>query len=271
MKLSMLKENKKMNKINNRFRILICFAVSLLGSDSVFGQANPGYMGKKSLVQFDLNGLMGNVIFSGPSLKMNWGVSYEVATKKGFAWNLGYKSVNQEMSKDLIGGEYISLAENDNRGLLHDVNGGYFNYHVDEFRITPRFYSESKGAIAPYGSYSGLDLAFDVLTVSNQNQVTFDGGALTDPTIPTSIAPVYLFAVSYVQGGRRMLTENIGIDFNFGMGYTLYQTTPSNLAILIDDSGTYFYDKEEFFQTIAMKHFSSSRLFHASVGVSYLF
>ena len=267
----MLKGNKIMYKLTTNIKIaLVCFLAALGGIGNAFGQSNPGYMGKKRVIQFDLNGLLGNLIFSGPSLKMNWGVSYEVATQKGFTWNFGYKSVNQEMNSEMIGGEYISLAEDDNRGLLHDVNGGYFNYHVDEFRITPRFYSESKGAIAPYGFYSGLDLAFDVLTVSNQSQVKFDGGALTDPNMPTSIAPVYLFAVSYVQGGRRMLTENIGIDFNFGMGYTLYQTTPSNLAILIDD-GTYFRNKEEFFQTIAMKHFSSSRLFHASVGVSYLF
>lgn len=250
------------------FAFIIFFAASF---GSVFGQSNPGYMGRKNLIQLDINGLMGNVLFSGPAINMNWGLSYEISRSKDFAWSFGYKSINQELNLEMIGEEQIAYIEEDPNfhysGSGHDPLTG-FGYHVDEFKITPKFYNRDKGSIAPYGTYNGFEFALDVLSVNNLNNFKFQG-TLLDSTMPSNIAPVYVFAISYVQGGRRMLTDNIGLDFNFGMGYTIYQSTPVNLINAIE--GMNIYKKDDYFNIVAMKHLSTSRLFHGSVGISYLF
>ena len=86
MKLNMLKGNKIMYKLTTNIRIaLVCFLAAMGGIGNAFGQANPGYMGRKSLVQLDITGLMGNAVFAGPLMNLNFGVSYEFARSKDFA------------------------------------------------------------------------------------------------------------------------------------------------------------------------------------------
>lgn len=261
-----------MYKLTINFKIaLVCFLAALGGIGNVFGQANPGYMGRKSLVQLDITGLMGNAVFAGPLMNLNFGVSYEFARSKDFAWNIGYKKITQQMNPDMVGYEEYDLIETDNNGNreYNGVNSGYLTYSINEFKITPRFYSDGKGAIAPYGSYSGLEIAYDQLSISDVSKIGWRK-PLAEPASLNSIGNVTIIAVSYVQGGRRMLTDQIGLDYSFGMGYTIYQSTPNSLIELVDGGG-YTSDVKDYLQTVAMKHASSSRLFQASVGISYLF
>jgi len=266
MKLNMLKGNKIMYKLTTNIRIALVFFLAALGGiGNAFGQANPGYMGRKSLVQLDISGLMGNAIFAGPLMNLNFGVSYEFARSKDFAWNIGYKRITQQMNPDMVGYEeyrFYETATSENNG----VNSGYLTYNINEFKITPKFYSDGKGAIAPYGSYSGLEIAYDQLSISDVSKI----GWIREPASLNSIGNVTIIAVSYVQGGRRMLTDQIGLDYSFGMGYTIYQSTPNMLLELVDGGG-YTSDVNDYLQTVAMKHASSSRLFQASIGISYLF
>ena len=268
----MLKGNKIMHRLNTNIRIaLVCFLTTLGVVGNAFGQANPGYMGRKSLVQLDITGLMGNAIFEGPLMNLNVGVSYEFAKSKDFAWNIGYKKITQQMNPAMIGIEEYDLYETDNNGNseYNGVASGYLTYSINEFKITPKFYSDGKGSIAPYGGYSGLEIAYDQLSISDLSKIGWRK-PLAEPASLNSIGNVTIIAVSYVQGGRRMLTDQIGLDYNFGMGYTIYQSTPNSLIELVDGGGT-TNDVNDYLQTVAMKHASSSRLFQASVGISYLF
>jgi hypothetical protein len=262
-----------MNKLNTNINItLVCFLAALGGIGNVFGQANPGYMGQKSLVQFDFTGLMGNAVFAGPLMNLNFGVSYEFARSKDFAWNIGYKKITQQMNREMVNDESFALIVYDNNINGYTVNGvgsGYLTYSINEFKITPKFYSDGKGAIAPYGSYSGFEIAYDQLSISDVSHIGWQN-SLVNPNDLLSIDNVTIIAVSYIQGGRRMLTEQIGLDYNFGMGYTIYQSTPNSLIELVDGGGD-TRDVKEYLQTVAMKHASSARLFQASIGVSYLF
>jgi len=268
----MLKGNKIMYKLNTNIKIaMVCFLAAIGGIGNIFGQANPGYMGRKSLVQLDISGLMGNAIFEGPLMNLNFGVSYEFAKSKDFAWNIGYKKITQQMNPNMVEIDKYSLYETDNNGNseYNGVKSGYFTYSINELKITPKFYSDGKGAIAPYGSYKGLEIAYDQLSISDVSKIGWRK-SLVNPASLNSIGNVTIIAVSYVQGGRRMLTDQIGLDYNFGMGYTIYQSTPNSLIELVDGGGS-TGDVKDYLQTVAMKHASSSKLFQASVGISYLF
>ncbi len=276
MKLNMLKGNKIMYRLTINIRIaLVCFLTTLGGVGNTFGQANPGYLGRKSLVQIDITGSMGNLIFEGPIMNLNFGASYEFARAKDFAWNIGYKSINQTMNTFMCLGESFTydIPDPNFPGSTRNtyLTDGNFNYHVDEIKVASKFYSEVKGAIAPYGRYMGLEFTLDRMSFSDFENIKWysNMGASINDTV-SSVAPISIVTLSFISGGRKMLTDQIGLDYNFGMGYTIYQSTPNMLLELVDGESS-SSDKELVFQTMGMKHFSTSKFFQASVGISYLF
>jgi hypothetical protein len=119
--------------------------------------------------------------------------------------------------------------------------------------------------------YSGLELSLGFLNISNADKeqwrqpLSSEEGAKLN-----SIPSVTVFSASYIFGGRRMVTDQIGVDFTLGMGYTLYQTLPGNLLDYVEGD-SYAETIQEFYQYTALKHMSCSKLFQAKLGVSYLF
>jgi len=266
-----------MYRLTKNIRIaLVCFLTTLGGVGNTFGQANPGYLGRKSLVQIDVTGSMGNLIFEGPIMNLNFGASYEFAKSRDFAWNIGYKSINQTMNTLMCRGESFTYNIPDSRFPGSTTNAylenGSFNYHVDEIKVASKFFSEVKGAIAPYGRYLGLEFTLDRMSFGNFENITWnlDGSKRLQNDTVSSVAPISIITLSFIQGGRKMISDQIGLDYSFGMGYTIYQSTPNMLLELIDGENS-SSDKELVFQTMGMKHFSTSKLFQASVGISYLF
>lgn len=247
--------------------LVIVFALSAY--NKIQAQSNPGYLGRTGLVQFDLTGLMGNFIFSGPAIKVNYGFSYEKARDQNFAWNFGYSQTNQSMDYDMIYGEYLTYYNGNtyNNYLANST----FDYSFSEFKVTPKWYSASQGAVSPYGAYNGLELSLGFMNINNADNVKWQQPLSTaDEGKLKSIPSVTVFSASYIFGGRRMVTDQIGVDFTLGMGYTLYQTLPGNLLDYVDGE-TNVSTIEEFYQYTALKHMSSSKLFQAKLGLSYLF
>jgi hypothetical protein len=246
-------------------RNILVIIFALPANNEIQAQSNPGFMGKTGLVQFDLTGLMGNLIYEGPAVKVNYGFSYEKARNQNFAWNFGYSQTNQTMDYNMIIGEYLTYYDNNVRDKAS------FDYSFSEFKITPKWYNASQGAVSPYGVYSGLELSLGFLNISNADKeqwrqpLSSEEGAKLN-----SIPSVTVFSASYIFGGRRMVTDQIGVDFTLGMGYTLYQTLPGNLLDYVEGD-SYAETIEEFYQYTALKHMSSSKLFQAKLGVSYLF
>jgi hypothetical protein len=247
--------------------LVIIFALS--ANNEIQAQSNPGFMGKTGLVQFDLTGLMGNLIYEGPAVKVNYGFSYEKARNQNFAWNFGYSQTNQTMDYNMIIGEYLTYYDNGQYNNVRDKAS--FDYSFSEFKITPKWYNASQGAVSPYGVYSGLELSLGFLNISNADKeqwrqpLSSEEGAKLN-----SIPSVTVFSASYIFGGRRMVTDQIGVDFTLGMGYTLYQTLPGNLLDYVEGD-SYAETIQEFYQYTALKHMSCSKLFQAKLGVSYLF
>ena len=248
--------------------LVIVFALS--ANNQIHAQSNPGYLGRTGLVQFDLTGLMGNLIFSGPNLKVNYGFSYEMARNQNFAWNFGFSQTNQTMDNAMISGESLMLYD-DNANYNYSTANSTFDYSFSEIKVTPKWYNSSKGAIAPYGAYNGLELSLGFLNMTGGEKVNWEH-PLTSEAIAKSknIPSVTVFSASYIFGGRRMVADQIGIDFTLGMGYTLYQSLPGNLLDYVDGE-TPAHSVEEFVQYTALKHVSSSKFFQAKLGVSYLF
>ena len=255
----------KMRFLRNILVIIFAFSAN----NEIQAQSNPGFMGKTGLIQFDLTGLMGNLIYEGPAVKVNYGFSYEKARNQNFAWNFGYSQTNQTMDYNMIVGEYLTYYDNGQYNNVRDKSS--FDYLFSEFKVTPKWYNASQGAVSPYGAYNGLELSLGFLNISNANKeqwrqpLSSDDGAKLN-----SIPSVTVFSASYIFGGRRMVTDQIGVDFTLGMGYTLYQTLPGNLMDYVEGD-SYAATIEEFYQYTALKHMSSSKLFQAKLGVSYLF
>lgn len=250
-------------------RNILVIVFALFANNKMNAQSNPGYLGRTGLVQLDLTGLMGNLIFSGPALKVNYGFSYEKARDQNFAWNFGYSQTNQTMDYDMISGEYLTYY--DGSTYNNYLANSTLDYSFTELKVTPKWYNASQGAVSPYGAYNGLELSLGFLNINNADKVKWQQPLSTDDGAKlNSIPSATVFSASYIFGGRRMVTDQIGVDFTLGMGYTLYQTLPGNLLDYVDGE-TYVSTIEEFYQYTALKHMSSSKLFQAKLGVSYLF
>ena len=267
MKLNIFLANKK-NIVMHELRkiLIICFA--FIANIQLFAQSNPGYLGRKSLVQLDVNGLMGNLLFEGPWLKTNFGFSYEVARSEDFAWNFGYTNTNQDMTQTMMEGEYLTFIQEDGQSSeFFDLNGGTLNYSFSEFKVTPKWYNSVKGAIAPYGDFGGLELSWGILNIDPKNVKWKQ--SINEANKTLDLSSVTVLSASYIWGGRRMIADQIGLDYSMGIGYTIYQSLPG--SILDYTEGAQLYDLSLYYKYTAVKHISTAKLFQARVGVSYLF
>ncbi len=267
MKLNISLANKQHTKMRFLRKILIvCFAI--IANIQLFAQSNPGYLGRKNLVQLDVNGLMGNLLFEGPWLKTNFGLSYEMARGEDFAWNFGYTNTNQDMTQAMMDGEYLTFIQDDGQSSeFFDLNGGTLNYTFTEFKVTPKWYKANTGGIAPYGDFSGLELSWGYLNI-DPSKVKWKQ-QLNEANKNIDLSSVTVFSASYVWGGRRMLADQVGLDYSMGIGYTLYQSLPG--SILDYTEGAQLENLELYYKYTAVKHISTAKLFQARVGLSYLF
>lgn len=250
--------------------IIICFAI--IANNNLQAQSNPGYLGKTSLVQLDVTGFMGNMIFEGPYINLNYGISYEMARNQNFAWNFGYSHTSLTMDELMISGE--SLTYDDGKGNYNTPETkSTLDYTFDEIKVTPKWYNPYKGGIAPYGSMNSIELSLGFLNVSNIGNVKWRVPLSTeDEAIAKggNLPSVTVFSASYIWGGRRMITDQIGLDLTLGVGYTLYQSLPGNLTSYAEGDN-YITTFQEYFPYVAVKHVSTSKLFQAKIGLSYLF
>jgi hypothetical protein len=253
-----------------RKTIMICFAI--IANNQAQAQSNPGYLGRTSLVQVDVTGLMGNLIFEGPIVNINYGISYEMARNQGFAWNFGFSHTSLTMDEWMIKGESLVFDDKKNNYNSAGTNSS-LDYTFNEIKVTPRWYNPYKGGIAPFGMINAFELSLGFLNISNTENVKW-----RVPLSPeneeiaksNNVPGVTVFSASYIFGGRRMITDQIGLDLTMGIGYTLYQSLKGSLTDYAEGD-TYAETIEEFYQYTALKHMSTSKLFQAKLGVSYLF
>lgn len=247
---------------------IVCFA--FFANQMVQAQSNPGYLGRKNLIQLDMGGLMGNAIFEGPLLNTNLGFSYEMARKEDFAWNFGYSLTSQSMNINQINYEGLYF-ENPSTGNYPDniqPSEGTIDYSFNEIKVAPKWFHTGEGGIAPYGNNSSLELSLGFLSVDPKitkwpKQLNAENQSIK--SIPTTT----VFSISYFFGGRRMFTDQIGFEYNVGIGYTFYQSMDGNLFTFMDEY-RYLNDLNLFYGYTALKHISSAKLFQGKIGLCYL-
>lgn len=244
--------------------LIVCFA--FFATQLLEAQSNPGYLGRKNLIQLDVNGLMGNAIFEGPLMKVNYGISYEMAKNEDFAWNFGYSSTSQTMDFPMINYESLTLSGNNGGNYEYFYpQAGTIDYTFNEFKITPKWYNSGKGGIAPYGISNSLEFSLGFLNIDPN--ITKWASDRIDPAMKEvkKIPSATVFSISYFFGGRRMLSDQVGLEYNMGFGYTFYQSVEGNLLDRED-----FTDIVPYYQYTALKHVSSAKLFQAKIGLCYL-
>ncbi len=248
--------------------LILCFAFFAI--QIADAQSNPGYLGRKNLIQLDINGLMGNAIFEGPLMKVNYGFSYEIPRSEDFAWNLGFSSTSQSMDQNMIGYENLTLiGDNGSSSDYYYPQAGTIDYTFNEIKVTPKWFSSEKGGIAPYGMNTSLEFSLGFLSVDPK--ITKWESDRIDPVMKatTNIPSATVFSISYFFGGRRMLADQVGLEYNIGFGYTFYQSLEGNLMDFAGEGGV-FYDITPYYQYNALKHISSAKLFQAKIGLCYL-
>jgi hypothetical protein len=233
----------------------------------VFSQSNPGFLGARQgfSVGYSLHtgGLLRAMVGNGNEttklLNSGFRVDYEMAKSQGFSWLFSYRNRNDVVESDDYNGIYYS----DTWGGIQKINiqSGTLNYNVNEVAVEARFYSERKGAMAPFGSYVGLELSASNCSPTSEDVVWTAG--MNFPKYSGSLTSI---ATSLNFGIKRMITKEIGINAHYGFGFTVYQT--GNVKMGTEDVPT---NSQDFYDYAIARRELNAKLLQGSISVSYLF
>jgi hypothetical protein len=223
---------------------LITIAI-LYGISNILYAQNPGYLGSVNVLQFGSEigtPLRENSIFYFPSIK------YERALKRNnsvaITCNYWAGSVGSAQLK------YHSFYKDpDNYADIVKYVSGGIDYQNIFLELSTRYYHEA--ATAPYGKYWEFGLAANMFNYSN-NTVVWDDQAYAE-TQPVGFASTIMIGAAY--GIRRMLSDNIGLDFNGGCRIPFHNNNLENGPRLAINNAT-----PQFFP-----------YWHLALGLSFLY
>lgn len=233
----------------------------------VFTQSNPGFLGARQGISvgycLHTGGLLRNMVGNGneDTKLLNSGIriDYEMAKSQGFSWLFSYRNRNDVVESDDYDGIYYS----DMWGGVQRITmqSGSLKYNVNEFAAEARFYSQRKGALAPFGSYVGLELSASNCSPTSEDVVWSAG--MEFPKYKGSLLSV---ATSLNFGVKRMITKEIGINAHYGFGFTVYQTGAVKMGT--EDFAT---NSQDFFDYAMARRELNAKILQGSISVCYLF
>lgn len=233
----------------------------------VFSQSNPGFLGARQgfSVGYSLHtgGLLRAMVGNGNEttklLNSGFRVDYEMAKGQGFSWLFSYRNRNDVVESDDYDGIYYVEPFGGIQRI--SMESGTLNYNVNEVAVEARFYSERKGAMAPFGSYVGLELSTSNCSPTSEDVVWTAG--MNFPKYSGSLTSI---ATSLNFGVKRMITKEIGINAHYGFGFTVYQT--GNVKMGTEDVPT---NSQDFYDYAIARRELNAKLLQGSISVSYLF
>jgi hypothetical protein len=233
----------------------------------VFSQSNPGFLGARQgfSVGYSLHtgGLLRAMVGNGNEttklLNSGFRVDYEMAKNQGFSWLFSYRNRNDVVESDDYDGIYYVEPFGGIQRI--SMESGTLNYNVNEVAVEARFYSERKGAMAPFGSYVGLELSASNCSPTSEDVVWTAG--MNFPKYSGSLTSI---ATSLNFGVKRMITKEIGINAHYGFGFTVYQT--GNVKLGTEDVPT---NSQDFYDYAIARRELNAKLLQGSISVSYLF
>jgi hypothetical protein len=237
-------------------------SIILLLSQNLFGQSNPGYMGNTSAVEITSDFSFPIISGFGPYIARQTAISYEKSYSKDFGLKAGLR----------FGGLNLNAVE---QGLdQFDVNnltgestspiGGSLEYRTTEFFVSPKFYFTESGALAPFGSFIGLEFA--LTQVELEDKLKWNSQSFVFPPVTEGILAL---SMSIQWGQRRVIFDNFCYNYHFGLGFNIINSGDADISYFGDGSDT--YKPTAVVHEMALSPIQWGRLFHSGVGISYLF
>jgi hypothetical protein len=266
-----LMSNLKYNKTNVWIYCMFFLAMQPFW---VLSQSNPGYLGKTQLVEVNVLTEWGRLLSFNPTVVTSYGLSYEMARNKNFGILVGFRSSNQKRYADGFEPEfYVDAIDNYVSPREADLTNGkdidYLSFTNNEIYVQFKRYNTNKGALAPFGSYWGLELSGSQLT-SKENrlryqQYTWPNG-FEDLPITKSNSTVLAFIPSLIFGNRQMLTDEISLNVFMGLGTVLFHNS-TDLSVYSD----YVESEKQVVDFMMLRPVAASRLINVGFNLGYFF
>ena len=251
-----------MMKLMFKLGVLAC---TVFIATSSMAQSNPGYLGNTQVLEVSTNWYVPGLAAHGPWIKNHTSIAFEKSSSKNFSWRGGLRFGSGELdaAEHL---SYFYVTKDDPFGGWQSTNpaGGTLGYSLTEFFIAPRWYNNNSGALAPFGSFFGLELAY--ANVGIEDKIVWNSTAIQLDAITKGFSTLSM-AIQW--GHRRVLFDNLCWDYHMGIGFNVLNTGNANVAYFED--GTDNSDHEAVVHSMVLQPLAWGRIFHGGLGLSYLF
>ena len=249
-------------KLMKKIGTLSC---AVLVASFALGQSNPGFLGNTQVVEVSANWYIPGLMAHGPWIKNHTSISYEKSQSKNFSWKGGLRFGSGEIDAAEHLDDFYVYRENQ-FGSYESTNAsnGSLGYSLTEFFISPRWYNYSSGALAPFGNFFGLELAYTNVGITDN--IVWSSRALTLPAITSGFGSV---SMAFQWGHRRVLFDNLCWDYQMGIGFNLFNS--GNASVAYFEDGTDNSDHEAVVHSMVLQPLSWGRIFHGGIGLSYMF
>ena len=251
-------------KLMFKLGVLAC---TVFIATSSMAQSNPGYLGNTQVAEITTNWYIPGVAAHGPWVKNHTSIAYEKSMNKNFSWRGGLRFGSGELDDASSLSEFQVSVEDPFGGAPRFTNpaaGTRLGYSLNEFFVAPRWYNNNTGAIAPFGSFFGLELAY--AKVGIEDKIVWDGQAIPLAAITKGFSTLSM-AIQW--GHRRVLFDNLCWDYHMGIGFNVLNT--GNASVAYFEDGTSYDDHEAVVHSMVLKPLAWGRIFHGGLGLSYLF
>jgi len=253
---------------------IFCMLFLAMQPFRVFSQSNPGYLGKTQLIEVNVLTEWGRLLSFNPAVVTSYGLSYEMAQNKNFGIQVGFRSSNQKRYSDGYEPRFYIESIDDYVGPREaDLTNGkdidYLSFSNNELYIQFKRYNTNKGALAPFGSYWGLELSGSQLS-SKDNRLRYQHytwpNGFQDFPVAKSNRTVLAFIPSVIFGNRQMLTDEISLNVFMGLGTVLFHNS-KNMTIYDE----YVDSEKEVVDYMMVRPVAFSRLINVGFNLGYFF
>lgn len=260
---------------NNLVSTITAVASMIFATAPLHAQNNPGYLGYIQSFDLTCSPQFFNLIAGGPALKPAFGLAYERATKSRFSWRLGYSHINNSVSQKNLDyySPYLEITDpNKSIDYSQESLTGSFDYSYSAFSLAAKFFKNSKGAVAPFGSYWGLELDYGTAVVKDDSRII----TMVDPNgngnyqkVKFENDPwkkVKIVSLHFTMGNRRYFgSSGISCFYQAGFGYPMWQNANTNLLARSES----FVNHQDLIESTMVRHIANGGIIEFKLGLGY--
>lgn len=267
----LLNSKLKQYKIN---RVICSLFLTTFSFGKVNSQSNPGFLGKTQLVEVNVLTEWGRLMSFNSTVVASYGLSYEMARTKNFGVLFGFRTSTQKRYADGYDPEfYIESIDEYLRPREAVLPSGksmdYLSFTNNELYVQFKRYNTTKGALAPFGTYWGLELSGSQLSTKDDRlryQYYEWPNGFIDYSVDKSPRSVLAFIPSVIFGSRQMITDDISLNVYMGIGTVIFHNS-TNMTIYDE----YVDSDKEVVDYMMLRPVAIGRLFNAGFNLGYFF